>query len=83
MLLVLLTAASGALSVLQNSRTLAILGVVGGFLAPVLTSTGRGSHVALFSYYLVLNGAILGIAWFRAWRELNLTSRLCCLVTAR
>ena len=71
-LLVALTACTGALSVLQNSRSLAILGIVGGFLAPVLTSTGQGSHVALFSYYLVLNGAILSIAWFRAWRELNL-----------
>jgi uncharacterized membrane protein len=71
-LLVALTACAGVLSVLQNSRSLAILGMVGGFLAPVLTSTGQGSHVALFSYYLVLNGAVLGIAWFRAWRELNL-----------
>jgi len=71
-MLVVLTTCVGALSVLQNANSLAILGIVGGFLAPVLTSTGQGSHVALFSYYLVLNGAILGIAWFRAWRELNL-----------
>lgn len=71
-LLVILTICTGALAVLQNSRSLAILGIVGGFLAPVLTSTGQGNHVALFSYYLVLNGAILGIAWFRAWRGLNL-----------
>jgi uncharacterized membrane protein len=72
LLLVALTASTGALSVLQNALSLAILGIVGGFLAPVLTSTGQGGHVTLFSYYLVLNGAILGIAWFRAWRELNL-----------
>ena len=71
-LLVVLTGLTGALAVLQNSRILALFGIVGGFLAPVLTSTGQGSHVALFSYYLVLNGAILGISWFRAWRELNL-----------
>lgn len=71
-LLVILTICTGALAVMQNSRSLAILGIVGGFLAPVLTSTGQGNHVALFSYYLVLNGAILGIAWFRAWRGLNL-----------
>jgi uncharacterized membrane protein len=71
-LLLALTIFMGALAVLQNSRSLAILGIVGGFLAPILTSTGQGSHVVLFSYYLVLNGAILGIAWFRAWRELNL-----------
>jgi uncharacterized membrane protein len=71
-LLVLLTAATGVLAVLQEARALAILGSVGGFLAPVLVSTGSGNHVALFSYYLVLNTAILGIAWYRAWRSLNL-----------
>ena len=71
-LLVALTFCTGALSVLQNAKSLAILGIVGGFLAPILTSTGQGNHVALFSYYLVLNGAILGISWYKAWRALNL-----------
>lgn len=71
LLMVLLTLATGALAVVQSARALAILGVVGGFLAPVLISTGTGNHVALFSYYLVLNGAILGIAWYKAWRSLN------------
>jgi uncharacterized membrane protein len=71
-LLVALEAFTGALAVLQKSRTLIVFGVVGGFLAPVLASTGQGSHVALFSYYLVINATILGVAWFRAWRELNL-----------
>jgi len=63
---------SGILAVLQDSRSLAAFGISGGFLAPVLTSTGGGSHVMLFSYYALLNGGILGIAWFKAWRELNL-----------
>lgn len=71
-LLVLLTAFAGALAVVESARGLAILGIVGGFLAPLLVSTGSGNHVALFSYYLMLNAAILGIAWFRAWRVLNL-----------
>ncbi len=71
-LLVLLTVAAGVLAVLQNAMALAVLGVVGGFLAPVLISTGSGSHVALFSYYAVLNGAVFGVAWFRPWRVLNL-----------
>jgi uncharacterized membrane protein len=70
-LLLALTAFTGVLAVLQNSMALAILGTVGGFLAPVLVSTGAGNHVALFSYYLLLNLAILGIAWYRAWRILN------------
>jgi uncharacterized membrane protein len=63
-LLVALTAFTGVLAVLQDSMVLAILGTVGGFLAPVLVSTGAGNHVALFSYYLLLNAAILGIAWY-------------------
>jgi uncharacterized membrane protein len=63
---------SAVMAVLQNSRSLAITGAAGGFLAPILASTGGGSHVALFSFYAVLNAGILGIAYYKAWRELNL-----------
>ena len=70
-LLVGVTAAAGVLAVLQDARALAVLGVLGGFLAPVLVSTGSGNHVALFGYYALLNVAIFGIAWFKAWRVLN------------
>ncbi len=71
-LMVALVLLSGMLAVLQDAKALAIFGSAGGFLAPVLTSTGGGSHVMLFSYYAILNAGILGIAWFKAWRELNL-----------
>ncbi len=70
-LLVGVTAAAGVLAVLQDARALAVLGILGGFLAPVLVSTGSNNHVALFSYYALLNLAIVGIAWFKAWRSLN------------
>jgi len=72
LLLVLLSAASAALAILQDARMLAVVGIIGGFLAPVLTSTGGGSHVMLFSYYALLNAGIVLIAWHRSWRELNL-----------
>src|SRR4030095_14578576 len=42
------------------------------FLARILTSSQSGSHVMLFSYYALLNAGIFGIAWFKAWRVLNL-----------
>jgi uncharacterized membrane protein len=71
-LLVVVAAASAVLAVAQNSLALAVLGVAGGFLAPILASTGRGDHVMLFSYYAVLNAGIVGIAWVRPWRVLNL-----------
>lgn len=70
-LLLVTVAFSGVLAVVQNALVLAVLGTSGGFFAPILASTGGGSHVALFSYYAVLNIGVLGIAWFRAWRFLN------------
>lgn len=71
-LLVMVTAAAGALAVLQDSRALAVLAIAGGFMAPILASTGEGNHVILFSYYGVLNAAVFGVSWFKAWRLLNL-----------
>ncbi|MEK7733901.1 MAG: DUF2339 domain-containing protein, partial [Pseudomonadota bacterium] len=71
-LLALVAVFSAVLAVAQNARSLAVLGAAGGFLAPVLASTGAGQHVLLFSYYALLNAGILAIAWFRAWRSLNL-----------
>lgn len=71
LVLVAIAVLSAVLAVLQNALSLAVLGVSGGFLAPVLASTGSGSHVMLFSYYAVLNAGVLGIALYRAWRPLN------------
>src|SRR5688572_10660661 len=70
-LLAALAAFSGALAVAQNARALAALGATGGFLASILVSTGSGRIEVLLSFYLLLNLGVLGIAWFRAWRELN------------
>ncbi|WP_130618107.1 DUF2339 domain-containing protein [Dyella amyloliquefaciens] len=71
-LLIVLVAGIGVLAVMQDALALAVLGLLAGFAAPILVSTGQGSHIALFSYYAVLNFAILGIAWKRSWRVLNL-----------
>jgi uncharacterized membrane protein len=71
-MLVLVAVFSAMLAVLQNARSLAVIGAAGGFLAPILASTGAGQHVVLFSYYALLNAGIVAIAWYRAWRSLNL-----------
>ncbi|WP_154224763.1 DUF2339 domain-containing protein [Marinicella rhabdoformis] len=70
-LLVGIVVFSAALAVLQDAMALAVIGILGGFAAPILTSTGSGSHVQLFAYYLLLNLSIFGIAWFKSWRLLN------------
>ena len=73
-LLVAIALASAILAIAQDSRSLAVAGVTGGFLAPLLASTGQGSHVMLFGFYLVLDIGVLVIAWYKAWRGLNLLS---------
>ena len=71
-LLVFFSAFTVALAILQDSKALAIYAVLGGFLAPFLASTGSGNYIGLFSYYSLLNAAVFAVAWFRAWRALNL-----------
>ena len=71
-LMLVLIAGTGLLAVLQDALALAVLGLIAGFAAPILISTGSGDHVVLFSYYALLNLAIFAIAWKKAWRTLNL-----------
>ena len=71
-LMLVLVAGVCMLAVLQDALALAVLGILAGFAAPILISTGSGNHVALFSYYALLNIAVFAIAWKRSWRVLNL-----------
>lgn len=76
-LFIVVAVAAGALAVLQHALPLIVIASLGGFLAPILASTGSGDHVALFSYYLVLNASIAGIAFVRSWRVLNVLAFVC------
>jgi uncharacterized membrane protein len=71
-LLIVVAIAAAILAVAQNALALAVLGTGGGFLAPILLSNGGGSLTALFVYYTILNLGVFTVAWFRAWRVLNL-----------
>ena len=64
------------LAALQDGRSLAVLGLVGAFLAPILASSDAGNHVVLFSYFTLLNLFIFGLSWFRSWRSLNVAGFL-------
>jgi uncharacterized membrane protein len=70
-LLVVVAVAAAILAVAQDTLPLAFVATAGGFLAPVLLSTGGGNYVALFTYYAILNLGVFIVAWFRAWRPLN------------
>lgn len=71
-LLAILAAISAIFAVKQDALPLALLAFGGAFLAPILTSTGQGNVVALFSYYFLLNLAVAWIAHQRTWKMLNL-----------
>lgn len=81
-LMVAVATLAAALAVLQDARSLAVIGALGGFATPLLISTGSDNHVALFSYYLVLDLGIAAVAWFRTWRLLNLIGFACTFLVA-
>lgn len=70
-LMLLITGFSVALSMLYNRQELAIIALVGGFVAPFLVSNGSGDYSVLFTYLLILNAGLLVIAYHRTWRLLN------------
>jgi uncharacterized membrane protein len=70
-LLFVIALAGAVLAVAQNALALAVIGTAGGFLAPILVSSGTGNYVALFTYYALLNLGVFAVAWFRTWRVLN------------
>lgn len=72
LILLALSVFAALMSVKQDAKSLAVFGILGGFLAPILASTGDGNHVMLFGYYAILNAGILAIVWFKAWRALTL-----------
>lgn len=71
-LMFLITALSVTLSVLGGTQQLAVLGILGGFLTPLLLSTGADNFTELMGYLVILDLGILGVAIFKKWNRLNL-----------
>lgn len=66
-LAILINAAAVLMAVAENTVSLALLAVLGGFLSPMLLSTGENRPHSLFLYVAVLDLAALGAAYFRRW----------------
>lgn len=52
----------------QNAPGIALMGQLGGFLAPVLLDTGEDRYWVLFSYILALNAGAILATRLRQWR---------------
>ena len=61
------TAAAFFLAVRMNAQVIVVLGLLGGFLTPILLSTGVDNPAALFGYIAVLNIGIAAVALRKRW----------------
>jgi len=67
----LVTATAALLAIRYNSVYIAVLGILGGFVTPLLLGKGL-DQTLLLVYVLVLNIGVLLIAFFKNWKSLNL-----------
>jgi hypothetical protein len=76
--LILVTVIAVLLSIRRDSLFIALLGLIGGFSAPALLSSGENHPITLFSYLLLLN---VGLAWIAARKKWPLLSTLTLVLT--
>ena len=70
-LAIFVTAAAMLYAVSLNEIVVAFLSLLGGFLTPVLVSTGENLPTPLFSYVLLLGVGAMLCAYYRKWRAVN------------
>ncbi|GAA3960993.1 DUF2339 domain-containing protein [Mucilaginibacter dorajii] len=73
-ILIVITIFAVLLALLYDKQELAVIALVGGFASPFMVSTGKADYDALFIYLLILNTGLLVIAYYKAWRVLNIVS---------
>ncbi|EDY21858.1 membrane protein-like protein [Chthoniobacter flavus Ellin428] len=65
-----ITTAAFLLAVRMNAQVVAVLGLLGGFLTPVVLSTGQDNPVGLFSYLAALDLGLVAVALRQRWHYL-------------
>lgn len=68
------TATASLLAARYSALPIAVLGLIGGFLTPILLSTGVDNETGLFGYIAVLDAGVLLLAYSKQWRSLNYLS---------
>lgn len=69
--MIVVTAGMAAVALGRNSQRIALLSLVGGFLTPILVSSGKDEQFVLFSYLLTLGLGLLMMELRRNWRSLT------------
>lgn len=68
------TAATAAMAITQNAEILAAFALAGGFVTPLLLSTGQNRELELFSYLALLDVATVVMVARKPWRRLLVLS---------
>lgn len=66
-LMVLITATAFLLAARLKAQVVALLGLLGGFLTPVLLSTGVDNPTGLFGYLAFLDAGLIAVALYCRW----------------
>ena len=67
LLMALITTTAFLIAVRLNALVVAILGMLGGFLTPILLSTGVDNPLGLFGYIAILDAGLIVVALHRRW----------------
>ena len=70
LLMALITTTAFLLAVRLDALVVAILGMLGGFLTPILISTNQDNPLGLFGYIAILDVGLLVVALVRRWHFL-------------
>src|SRR5438067_8351636 len=76
LLMTLITAMAFLLAGRLNAMVVAVLGIAGGFLTPVLLSTGDDYPLGLFVYVALLDVGLLAVAQRQRWNALAILGAL-------
>ncbi len=71
LVMVLITATAFLLAARLDALVVAILGMLGGFLTPVLLSTGQDNPLGLFGYIAILDAGLMVVALNKRWHFLT------------
>lgn len=72
--LILVMANTVFTAVRHNALAIGVLGIIGGYLAPLLISTGQPLHWVFFGYLSILTCGILAVSVYKRWDSFRMLS---------
>lgn len=78
--LIVITTTAITLSIRYSALSIAVIGILGGFLTPIMLSTGENRPISLFSYILLLDVGLIVVVYYKRWRSIGIASLICTIL---